>query len=567
LTLVLVLLLASVFGVVKAFTMPEVWEEPVTLANYEHQGEFDYLVYIEPGHLFGPPSPQVGEVEGEEERPVYFTNIIDDIEVTFTYGFAPDYPYPMKLTSSDVYIVAIIDGPSGWQKEVPIKSKSGDDYFTISFPLELDEFDELINDIEKELEIRTEEPEYEYTYEYQDGEMVEVRRRIEPEANIYDLTIEARVDFATYTGSGWLEDTFIQPMEISVGQGTLEWDTELNLSQRRYYWGRYGERYGGFSYKHTGNFSYTIWLDEEKAALYGVGVTELSPEPYWPPLIITRPPGEVYFPEIVDIMKTSFSYRFICDQPVTDLVEEVTVTAVLECPPPANFPEQYTEVWRKTFTLVQTTQNSSYFAVDFPIDVNYLGGLAEIIGQETGMGARTYNLNIEAEVHTTANTEFGHIDETFTHTLLGSLETSTLMWDEELQKSEPHTIEGTITVINPDVDNYRILSPILLALILFGFIFVVWNAIQARVVIAEIEKEAFRAKKKHKNVIVDIAKLPAARREQEVIPIGSLEELIKVADSLLRPVLHLAQAGRHTYCVIDGLTRYEYISELWHPAK
>ena len=82
---------------------------------------------------------------------------------------------------------------------------------------------------------------------------------------------------------------------------------------------------------------------------------------------------------------------------------------------------------------------------------------------------------------------------------------------------------------------------------------------------SEIEKEAFRAKKKHKNVIVDITKLPAARRGEVVIPIESLEELIKAADNLLKPVLHQAEFDKHTYCVIDGLTRYEYISELWFP--
>jgi hypothetical protein len=554
LILALVLLLASAFGVWMAYTMPEEREEPVTLVNYEHQGEFDYLVYVEPGHLFGPPPTQVGEVEEEEEKPLYFTNIIDDIEVSFTYGFDPDYPYPFRLTSSDVDIVAIIHGPSKWHKEVLLKSDSAqDDYFTIRFPLELDEFEDLINDIEKELEIREEQEEYTYEYEYQDGELVEIRRRIEPELNTYDLTIEARVKLGTYTGSGWLDDTFTQAMEISVAPGTLEWDNELNLVQRRLY--------KGFSYKHVGNFDYTITLKEN--SLYEPDVETLSPELYEPPTIISRPPGEVYFPAIIDIMKTSFSYHFICDQPVTDLAEEVTVTAVLEHPPPTNFPEEYTEVWRKTFTLVQTTQNSRDFAVDFPIDVNYLLRLAEIIGQEIDLGTGTYNLNIEAEVHTTANTTFGHIDEVFTHTLMGSLDASTLMWDAELQKSEPHTIEGTITVINPNVDKYRIAAPILLVLILFGFIFVLANAIQARVVRSKIEEEAFRAKKKYKNVIVDTRKLPAVKPEETVIACGSLEDLIKISDSLLKPILHQAGVDKHTYCVIDGLTRYEYVSELF----
>ena len=533
--LTLVLLLASGFGVWKAFTMPEQWEEPVTLVSYQHQGEFDYQVYIEPGHLFAPPVTELPEVIGEEEeeRPLYFTNIIEDIEVSFTYGFATDYP--TRLASSDVDIVAIIHGPSGWQKEVLLKSDSGDDYFTISFPLELDDFDDIINDIEEELEVRR-----------------------PTEQNVYDLVIEARVKVKAYTGRDWVDDTFVQPMEISVGRGTLEWDNELNLVQRRYH----GEYYGGFSYKHVGNFGYTIWLDEEKTALYGTEVTELSPEPYWPPPIMRRPPGEVYFPRLVDIMKSSFSYRFICDPPVTNLAEEVEVTAVLEYPK-VEAVAGYPQVWQKKFTLVPKTKKSGDFVLYFPVDITYFGRLADVIREEIGMGAPTHDLTINVEVHTRADTQFGPIDEVFTHTLKGALGTTTIAWEKELQKSEPGTIEDTRIVTDPDVPIYRLWSRVVAGMLLFLFLFVAWHAIWAKPIMSRIEEEAFRAKKKHKNVIVDITKLPAAKREEKVVPIGSLDELIKAADSLLKPVLHQAEADRHTYCVIDGLTRYEYISELW----
>ncbi len=77
-----------------------------------------------------------------------------------------------------------------------------------------------------------------------------------------------------------------------------------------------------------------------------------------------------------------------------------------------------------------------------------------------------------------------------------------------------------------------------------------------------VEEEAFRARKKHKNVIMDIVELSLAKPEEAIVPVGSLEELVKAADSLFKPVLHQTEVGRHTYCVIDGLTRYEYISEL-----
>jgi hypothetical protein len=550
--LTLVLLLASGFGVWKASTMPQERKETVTLINYQHQGEFNYLVYVEPGLLFSSPPAEISEAEAEEEegRTLYFTNMIDDIDISFTYGFAPDYIVEDVFSAVD--IVAIIHGPSGWQKEVPVISDIGQgDYFTIYFPLELEEFDEIINDIEDELELREAEYEYEYEYEWMEEEdryeLVEVAH--ERVSNVYNLTIESRVHVEANTGSEWIEDTFVQPMEISIGRGTLTWDNELNLVQRRY------QR--GCSYKHVGNFGYTIFLEEHKTALYGSDVTTLSPEPYQPPIIITRSPEEVYFPRIVDIMKSSFSYRFICDQPVTNVVEEIKVTATLE----------YPEMWQKTFTLVPKTEKSGDFVLNFPVDVNYFGKLTDVIRGEIGMGAPTHDLTISAEVHTTADTQFGAIDEVFTHTLKGKLGTTTITWDDELQKSEPGTIKETRIVADPNVSKYRLWSRVVAGVVLFLFLFVAWHVILARPVMSRIEEEAFRAKKKHKNVIVDITELPAAKPREMVVPIGSLDELIKAADNLLKPVLHRAEAEKHIYCVIDGLTRYEYISKLELPAK
>lgn len=47
--------------------------------------------------------------------------------------------------------------------------------------------------------------------------------------------------------------------------------------------------------------------------------------------------------------------------------------------------------------------------------------------------------------------------------------------------------------------------------------------------------------------------------------VSSLDDLIKVADELGKIVLHQAKEDKHTYCVIDSLTRYEYVSTLQMP--
>jgi hypothetical protein len=99
-----------------------------------------------------------------------------------------------------------------------------------------------------------------------------------------------------------------------------------------------------------------------------------------------------------------------------------------------------------------------------------------------------------------------------------------------------------------------------MVLVLLGFLFVGWSTIHARLPMFWIEEEALRAKKKYKNVIVDVTELPPIKGEEAVIPFGSVDELVKAADSLLKPVLHQVVADKHIYCVIDGSTRYEYVS-------
>ena len=129
--------------------MPEQVEEPVALVNYQHNGQFDYLVHIYPSYLYD----TYAETPEEEGRSYYFTSIVDKINIGFNYDLIADGP--ISELSSDVEIVAIVTGPSGWQKEVLLSSTSGmGSSLTIEFPLNLDQFNELINEIEEELGMR-----------------------------------------------------------------------------------------------------------------------------------------------------------------------------------------------------------------------------------------------------------------------------------------------------------------------------------------------------------------------------------------------------------------------------
>ena len=67
--------------------------------------------------------------------------------------------------------------------------------------------------------------------------------------------------------------------------------------------------------------------------------------------------------------------------------------------------------------------------------------------------------------------------------------------------------------------------------------------------------------KKYKQMMVDVEALPDVKPSDTVVPLSSVDDLVRIADDLARPVLHQAEERRHSYCVIDSGVRYLYIVE------
>jgi len=252
----------------------------------------------------------------------------------------------------------------------------------------------------------------------------------------------------------------------------------------------------------------------------------------------------------------TFYYKLASDRPVSQVATDVDITAVL----------QASELWSKTFPLLHA-EKSGNFNVSFPLDlVHYLESLETILA-ETGASAESYSLIIVADVHTVAETQFGPINEVFNQTLTTTLEKGTLEWNEELIKTQPGSIKETRIVPNPNkylglsLAGARNLAAAAAGVFFLFFLFSLVLYVRLEPLeLFPLEKEAVRARKKHEDMIVDVKELPEAKGREVVIPLNSLDELVKTADTLLKPVLHKAEPEKHTYCVIDGATRYQYVS-------
>jgi hypothetical protein len=505
-----IIILASIVGAFMAFRLPLELEKEVIVLNYEHNGKFDYIAYQKATYTYGDlplePSPEIPE--SPATTPKYPADMIDSIEMNFTYRFVPDKP--ARRISEQVEIRAIIS--TGSQREeiilVPEATKTGD--FSIKFPLDV----------------------------------------IAVTSNT-TTAINADVYTTVETDTLPIFESFSQSLTIQKKGPYLEVSQGLTNSKRA--------SFGAFSYEQMGEFDYSIHM--KSGSPFG-GIILGPPQPEPPPSNTPRSdntfgPGDTIYMKLFDGMEVTYSYNFISDKPVGPTTVEVEINAILENP----------GVWRKTFPLVPSTKGSDTINVSFPMeqeDFSHFRDVFSAIQKETGISV-THKITIKADVHTNARTPFGPIDEIYTQTLSTTLGGDTLQWEEEVEGSKTGTLEQTQLVPNTKkLAGFSITQIRKLSLIAGLLSFILLICFTVLILFYKPEElspydEVMHAKKKHKDVIVDVQELPESGDSTMIVPLVSLDALVQTADSLLKPVLHLAEKRKHTYCVIDDSIRYEYI--------
>ena len=492
----LVLFVASLFGVYQAFSRPTATEEPLML-EYRHEGRFDYLAYSRPSYVYGTSESPLASSR-------YPIKLIESLHMTYSY-------HPDETAPQEVEVTAVLENPGVWQKIivlVPKATRTGD--FTLSFTVDLAHFLEVARTIEEEIGVSR--------------------------ASGYDVTIVASVSDAEADDKLTSQDSsHALPMKLT---GYFI-DVSGDLVHR------YGDSYG--------EFDYTVQL--RQSTLFDS--TTLNP-PKTPEDVSTKTlgPEDTVFLKLLDGMVFSFSHWLQADVPIILLEEEVEITATIE------FPGK----WSRVIVLVPTTKTSGPLAVSFPLDLRRFTETLDTVQRETGISASARSLTINARVRTLAQTELGLIDDEFAQSMVTDLSGDVLRWSSDLEKSEPRSLETTQTTRKQEkylgilVAQARVLFSSLagIILVLFGFSLLLYFRPRPGEP-TEIERRAERAAKKYKDIIVDTKDLPVVVPGENVVLLDSLDDLIKAAQGLLKPVLHKTEEGRHVYYVLDAATRYEYV--------
>ncbi len=528
LVVVAILLVVSLIGTGFAFSQPDQIEQKVTVLKYEHTGKFNYIATQKPSYLFGdisledvlktqetPKAKEPAPVAPLQSNPKYPVEMIDTVDITFIYGIVAE---KLARVSEDVEVKVVMQKEGGKAQEtivVPKTQRTGG--LTVSFSLR--------------------------------GEDLASSATTTIQAAVYS-TIET-------TDADPVFESFSQSMVIRLKGPHIEVDKNLKSTQRA--------SFGSLVYEHVGVFDYVVKLKDTSP--FGA-ITLEPPTPAPQPEPAPTPeapltsdkklgPEDTIFTKLFESANMTFTYRLISDGTVSQLTEEVKIEAILENP----------EVWTKTITLVPPTKKNGPFTVSFVLDEATLARFQDVykaIEKETGASVPP-NVALKATVKTIGETPHGIIDQTFTQTLSTSLGGQTIKWNEKLDASQPGKIEKSRLVPNTkgfmglSLKGSRSFGTVFSGLLLILFVsFVALNARFRPPELSPVE-EGLRASKKHKDVIVDVKELPGASFNEAVVMLGSLDDLVKTADSLLKPILHKAEPDKHTYCVIDGTTRYQYV--------
>ncbi len=493
----------------QAYDTPTETTERVTLVSYLQRGQFSPVLHLAPDTTYSP-----SDKEGRMGSGI-FMKLVGPIGLSYSYEFSPGE----SVDRVTVELLAIVESPGVWRKELVLVPRTVEQRaFTIEFPLDLMEFEGLIQTVEEEIGVR---------------------------GSPHNLTILAKVHTVATVGGKRLDEEFVQTLMVKQWEGnTLEWGEELSLT-------RVGT-VGTVFYRHHGRFDYAVGLLPN--SLFGP-VTMTSAESPRPPVPVT--PGMSQPVEDLEWADVTFSYEFQSDEPVSNFSGEVYIVALLQ--------DAETK-WTASVSSISGTLTGKEHSVTLPLSLEAVTALIEA-GREAEGLTLAPKLTVEADVSVSFDTDSGLTSEHFTQVLDVNMVGGTIEWGEKFVQTRSGAQTETVSAGHPEVITRRLYSTAIAGVFAFVLLIVAgmyavrlvrWVLVNRAMPVRKIVK----AEKKRKDALVDVVELPALAEGDTIIQVSSLEALGRVSDAFMKPILRRLPDNDmepYAYYVLDGSTRYEYL--------
>ncbi|TET18946.1 hypothetical protein E3J74_08570 [Candidatus Bathyarchaeota archaeon] len=275
---------------------------------------------------------------------------------------------------------------------------------------------------------------------------------------------------------------------------------------------------------------------------------------------------------------------------ITDHID-VNFTYVFEGNLPANFTIKYsvheyveTAHWRKQISElpqknIETTGTRSDLSINniTTIDPPSIQEFVNEINEETGILASQYSLNITIKMYIEAKTSVGTVNESFMPTLKAEFQSSAsegeIISISGLEQGKTGEITETEKIYQLGVQQNRNISYGVSVASFAGLVISAWFFIRTR------PPKPSKPEKLLEDIIGPYEEI-IAEAAQEVsekdqlskpgttLAIKTLEDLVKIADTLERPILHSYKPPEtHIFRIIDDAAQYEFTTTISTLAK
>lgn len=270
----------------------------------------------------------------------------------------------------------------------------------------------------------------------------------------------------------------------------------------------------------------------------------------------TNPVGinQTYFTKITQNIDTKFAYKFyVTEGEKVDIKGNYDITAILN-----------TDLWEKKFIIVPRKEFSGTgnieFTESFPVDINKYNEILTSISNEIGVQPKESKLKLVYDINAIVTKDEIQNIEKFNPIIVITSTKGSFNVIGDTTKTSENVIKKIVNEPALDVLAQRVtLSIIVSVLVLITIIFfgITKNRIEDS--IDATEKEIIDIKKKYGDIIIE-AKVAGDTKEDNIVILGNIEDLVKVASEVEEPVIHKYEESeeRYIYYVYDGYTRYEY---------